>query len=104
MNYKIKNIHLSIEKIGLPAIDYASDSTDVIVELIQGDVYVASFFTYKYLEIIRQKNKKEGEFLNGKYFWAEGMVIVEDCSLRTIKRIVRHLMDEGDFEKVFEKL
>lgn len=104
MNYKIKNIHLSIEKLGLPSIDYNREHTDVIVELIHGDTYVASFFTYESLEILRQKNKKEGHFLNGKYFWSEGMVIVEDCSPRTIKKIVAHLLDEGDFRDVFKKL
>ena len=104
MYYKIKNIHLSIEKLGLSTVDYLNDNTDVIVELIGGDIYVASFFTYKYIETIRQKNKEEGLLLNGRYFWAEGMVIVEDCSARTIRSVVLHLISEGDFKDVFKKL
>lgn len=104
MNYQINKIHLSIEKAGLEEIDYTNENTDVIVELAQGDIYVASFFTYKYLETIRRKNKESGHFLKGKYFWMELMVIVEDCSLKTVKRVVKHLINEGDFEAVFKKL
>lgn len=104
MNYRIKNIHLSVQKLGLPSIDYSREHTDVIVELTQGDVYAASFFTYESLEVIRKKNQENGDFLQGKYFWSECMVIVEDCSLKTVKKVVVHLIDEGDFIDVFKKL
>lgn len=104
MNKIIRKIHLSIEKQGIDKIDYRKESTDVIVELINGDTYVASFFTYTYLELSKARHHKNGAFLGGKYFWAESMVIIDNCSAANIQKVIKHLFAEGDFQTVFKKI
>lgn len=104
MNYQVNKIHLSVEKQDFTDRDYSEEYTDVIVELVNGDVYVASFFTHKNIEEIMLKNKESGDYLSGKYFWVEVMVIVDECSLETVRKIVDQLIDEGDFDLAFRKI
>ena len=104
MSYKIKKIHLSIDRQGYEATDYKNNNTDVIVEMENGNVYIASFFTYNNLEAIRAENRKSGAFLAGKYFWTEKMVFIEEIDLEIIKEVIQDLAEEGDFRKAFRKL
>lgn len=104
MNSGIKRIYLSIEDVGKHPIDYENDNTDVIVQFQNGDLYVASFFAYKNLETLRVQHQKEDEFLKGKYFWADRMVFIENCKKETVWEVVLHLIEEGNFRKIFRKL
>lgn len=104
MNSRINKIHLSIEKSGLEKIEYANENTDVIVEMSNGEVYVASFFTFGNLDLIRQQSKINGNYLSGKYFWAEKMVFLDSCSIDSIKEVIYDLIEEGNFEAAFRKL
>jgi len=79
-------------------------NTDVIVFLADGHKYTASFFTYSFIEQIRNNNKLTGDFLNGKYFWGKNMVLVEECSKDVINPVVKDIIDEGEFSDVFRKL
>ena len=103
---RIIKIHLSVEKQGyhVDQIDYTNESTDVIVEFKGGDTYISTFFTYKNLETKRMEYQNTGEFLGGKYFWEERMVFVDQITEDRIEEVVVHLIDEGDFQKVFRKL
>lgn len=78
--------------------------TDVIVQLDNGDKYVASIFKYSYINKIKQKNTISGEFLHGKYFWVRNMILVDECSESLIRPIVEDVINEGNFPKVFRKL
>lgn len=100
----IRRIHLSIVKQGLIVIDYTNENTDVIVEMKDGEIYVASFFTYKNIATIIEKNKKSGEFLSGKYFWVQGLVLIDKCEMQDVVDVINDLIEEGDFQKVFRKL
>lgn len=101
---EILKIHLSANRQGDEHITHDDDSTDVIVYLENGETYSSSFFSYKNIETIKSENKKTGEYLNGKYFWVEGMVLVDDITMETVKEVIQNLIDEGDFRKVFKKL
>jgi hypothetical protein len=81
-----------------------SGNTDVIVVLADGHKYSASFFTYDFIEQARSKNKRSGDYLNGKYFWEKNMVLVEECSPDVITPVVREIIDEGEFGDVFRRL
>ena len=78
--------------------------TDVVAESDQGERYVASFFSYKSLELLRQRHRKDGDFLDGKYFWAVNMVLIDECTRESIEQVVKDLIEEGDFDHVFRKI
>ena len=106
MNYQIKNLRLSVERqLDRPKnIQYNDDNTDVIIEMENGDIYVSSFFTYRNLETLRKQHQKNGKFLAGKYFWANRMLFAEDITPENVQSIILDLIEEGDFEKVFDKI
>ena len=81
-----------------------SGNTDVIIVLEDGAKYTASFFTYDYIEHIRNMNMMTGEYLGGKYYWAKNMVLVEECSPEIIKPVVMEIIEEGEFSEVFRRL
>ena len=104
MEYEIRQIHLSVEKLGLPDINYGEENTDVIVEMTDGNLYAASFYSYGNLDKVIARHRASGEFLDGKYFWVEGMVFVLNCEMNTIAEVVRYQIDEGDFDRIFKLL
>ena len=104
MNEKIKEIFLTKDQKQEACEDTKNCHTDVIIVFGNGDTFGAPFFSLKGIKKINEENKKSGEFLFGKYFWAERMVIVGSCEMREIRAVIDHLIDEGDFYKVFEKL
>ena len=93
-----------MEKEGLDMLQCERESTDVIVTMENGDRYVAAFFAYKYIEMIRQLNFQSGEFIKGKYFWVKNMVLVDSCCREDILNVIENIIEEGNFESVFEKL
>ncbi|MFC5530332.1 hypothetical protein [Cohnella yongneupensis] len=78
------------------------DNTDVIVTFEDGTRWIASFFTYKNIHTLAQKNQQTGECLRGKYFWGSDMVLVDECSRNRIEEVINHLILKGDFEVIFE--
>ena len=79
-------------------------NTDVIVWLTNGDVFIASFFTYKNISLLKLENQNNGKFLNGSYFWAFNMILIESCEANLIKKVITELIIEGDFKSVFRKI
>ena len=84
--------------------DIFDGNEDIFVEFSNGDRYVATFFTYKNIETLRQKNKKTGEELYGKYFWSSDMILIDDLSLETLKEVIDDLLKNNDFNDVFDKI
>ena len=82
----------------------ANVNTDVVVELRSGEKYIASFFTFQSVALIRQEHLKSGAFLAGKYFWDKNMILIDECSEELITPVIRHLIEEGNFKSVFSKL
>ncbi len=106
----VSSMDLKVKKIYIPNQDYEEVTTvdpgsaDVIVLAESGSKYVASFFSYDDIEEKRRQNKRNGEYLDGLYFWDKNMVIVEECSPKTIQKVVQHLIDEGEFQEAFKLL
>lgn len=80
------------------------DSTDVIVQLSNGEKHAASFFSYAYVANWKITQKAASENFNGKIFWVPNMVIVDQCTKENIVAIIQYLIDEGDFRKAFRLL
>ena len=104
MDDLILNVHLSIEKQGLQEIDYRDDYTDVIVEMLNGDLFVASFFTFQNIKTKEKTNKEKKLFLNGKYFWADRMIITNSIDRKTINEVIEDLLEEGNFFNAFKRI
>ena len=105
MNYglKVSKITLSVEK-EVTEIDYRNTYTDVIVKLENGASFVATFFTYQYFLEQIQYHRQSGDFLSGKYFWTDLMILIEDCSAKNVEAVVEDMIDEGDFLLAFQRL
>lgn len=79
-------------------------NTDVIVTMENGDLFIASFFAYLGIQLLTKTHQSTGEFLEGKYFWAKGMLLIDSCDRKSIENVIDYLLDEGDFLTVFQKL
>lgn len=77
---------------------------DVVVFLNNGDQYIASFVPYSCLEELFQKHELSGEFAGGAYFWSRNMLLIKDNNLETLLIVVNNLLEEGEFQWVFEKV
>ena len=84
--------------------DFLNENTDVIVKFNDGARWVASFFTYRNITKLAEKNKKTGECLNGKYFWASDMILVDEVNRERIEEIIQHLIDENEFRFIFKQI
>lgn len=106
MNSQIKDIWIESEEKGaiIGRTIETNDNSDVIVTFSDGSRYVASFFTYENIEHLRTKNQKTGECMNGQFFWASDMIIVERISRAEIEKIVNHLLSEEEFHLIFDRI
>lgn len=83
--------------------DIHNNNTDVIVKFENGTRWVASLFTYSNISKLVEKNKETGESLNGKYFWASDMLLIDEASRQRIEEVINYLIIEGDFEAIFSQ-
>lgn len=80
------------------------NNTDAIVTFEDGMRWVASFFTYKNIQTLVEKNQRTRECLSGKYFWSSDMKLIDECSRERIEEVVQHLLVDGSFDKKFRRL
>lgn len=80
------------------------DNTDVIITWQDGCRWVASFFSYKNIATITEKNKSTGECHAGTYFWASNMFLIDLVSRQRIEEVIDHLIRENEFETVFTQI
>ena len=66
--------------------------------------YSAPFFTYRNIDTVRKEHEASGEFLHGKYFWANGLTLIDECCRESLEEVIKHLIDEGDFRSVFKSI
>jgi hypothetical protein len=104
MDKKIKTIWIESEDKG-PIIGgqlYTDDNSDVIVTFTDDKRYVATFFTYDNVKTLTEKNKRTGEQLGGKYFWASDMILVERVDRDTIENVIADLIKDNSFDQLFK--
>ncbi|OIK17212.1 hypothetical protein BIV60_00550 [Bacillus sp. MUM 116] len=79
------------------------DNTDVIVTFSNRSKWIASFFTYKNIQTLREKNKQTGESMNGAYFWSSEMVLIDLVSRERIVEVIEYLIENDEFNSVFTR-
>lgn len=106
MNDQIKEIWIESEHKGaiIGGELETNDNSDVIVTFSDNSRAIATFFTYENIEFLRQKNKETGECLNGKFFWASDMIIVDKINRQEVEGIINHLISEADFFEIFDRI
>ncbi len=83
---------------------YIDDNSDVIVTFTDETKFVATFFTYENILALRNKNRMTGECLNGKYFWASDMIIIDQIDRIEIIKVINDLISEEIFDRIFRKI
>ena len=68
------------------------DNMDVIFTLSDGTKWIASFFTYRNILSLARKNKETGECLNGLYFCAADMILIEKLTKDNIQRVLDEIL------------
>ena len=105
MQTEITDIWIESEHVEGPMIggkEFTDDNMDVIVTLADGRKFVASFFTYD-IRTLTEKNRRTGELLSGKYFWASDMILIDRVDRASIEEVMRDLIREGYFDTVFKE-
>ena len=102
----IKNIWIETEEKGTIQSGKAelNDNSDVIVTFENGEKYVATFFTFDNIEWLRQKSQKTGECLNGKYFFATDLILIDKLNREEIIEVINYLINQGEFFTAFDKI
>ena len=77
--------------------DIFNGNIDIHIILSNDDVYVATLFTLKNIEMLMRRDESS-------YFWASDMIIVPDLSHSTIRKAIQEALDDGYFENVCSKI
>ena len=101
---RIQQIYLTRDIRKTHNLKVEDDNTDVILKTKEGEMFVASFFSYNSIKRNALKNQSTHAYLQGKYFLATNVVFVEQCSRELIELVVEDLEEEGNLENVFLKL
>ena len=76
--------------------DENDSNMDVIFTLGNGTKWVATFFTYQNILSLSRKNKVTGECLNGLYFCATDMILIERLNKEDIQRVLNEMIKEDE--------
>ena len=104
MTKRIEQIYLTRDIRKSHNLTVEDDNTDVIIKTKEGEMLVASFFSYNSIKRQVLKNQSTHAYLKGQYFLATNVVFVENCSRELIELVVKDLDEEGNLETVFLKL
>lgn len=104
MALEIKCIYTSAGKSSAGEKESRQGPIDVVVDLVNGEQYVASFFTYRQILELKAWHERTGEYLNGKYFFSKNMVLIDFFSSENIRKVIDHLIEEGEFREVFKAI
>ncbi|RKE57237.1 hypothetical protein DFQ12_2118 [Sphingobacterium detergens] len=77
--------------------DIFNDNIDIHIILSNDDVYVATLFTLKNIDMLMRRD-------DASYFWASDMIIVPDLSHLTIRKAIQEALDDGYFENACSKI
>lgn len=100
----IQRISLTAEQFGNKVLDYDDLNTDVIVRFVNGDEYIATFFSFKNLESLIGAHKQSEAALTDQYYKILNAVIVHDFNHGDLLPVIEHMMVEGDFQLIFKKV
>jgi len=78
-------------------------NSDVIVTFSNRTKWIATFFTYKNIQTLREKNRLSGECLNGNYYWSSDMILIDILNKERIHEVINYLLEKNEFKLIFNK-
>jgi hypothetical protein len=78
-------------------------NSDVIVSFESTAKWVATFFTYENIKTLAKRHAENGDCLNGKYFWATEMILVDELTRKRVEEVVAQLLVDDELERVFSR-
>lgn len=87
-----------------PVIDKHDDNIDVVVRLVDGSRWGATFITARNITAIMENYRETGECLAGEFFWAKNMIVVRELTQELLEKVVHELLGAGELESSFELL
>ena len=85
--------------------DEDDENADVHFELADGSKWCASFYTYRNLFSLSEKNRNTGENLSGKYFIADKPIFISSINKELIISVLNDIIaNETDLSSVFTKV
>ena len=81
--------------------DPTDTNSDVFVTMADSSRWMATFFSYANITSLAAKNRATGECLNGCYFWASDMVLVDEVTRERIEQVIMHFLKTQTFETIF---
>ncbi|MBN1512620.1 MAG: hypothetical protein JXB13_11455 [Phycisphaerae bacterium] len=102
---KIKSMWIEAEEWAPGQWTPSDDNTDVVVTLDDDSKWVASFFSYRNISSLVEKDRRTGECLSGRYFWASDMILVDEVSRKRIEEVTAYLVEQRywEFTAIFQK-
>ena len=94
---KIKSIWFECDSWSEPY-DPNDCNTDVIFTLSDETKWMATFFTYTNILSLQKKNNATGECLNGLYFCATDMILIEKVDKESIGRVLEDLLISEEYK------
>jgi hypothetical protein len=106
MNKIIKSVWIESEEKGAVIGGGApeDDNSDVVVTFNDNNRYIATFFTYTNIARLRRKNELTGECLDGKYFWASDMVLIDKINRESILSVINYMLEIEEFYNAFKQI
>lgn len=99
----IDKIYLSQESEN-QELDFDHLNTEVIVLSDDGNKYRASFICIPELERKISEDQEIKKNVAKKYFWSRSLVIVSNIKKGDLLPMVEYMIEEGDFQLIFEKM
>ena len=81
--------------------DPANCNSDVLVIFSNGTAWAAKFFTYRNVATLSENNRRSGKCLQGGYFWASNMILIDELTRARVEAVVSELLANHEFELVF---
>ena len=93
--YQIESIWLEFECWPGPYDEYDANS-DVQFRLSDGTEWIATFFTYRNISTICERNKVTDNCLGGLYFCATDMILIERLNRESVLLVIEQMMKDDE--------
>jgi spermidine synthase len=89
---------------GVEVVDSRDENVDVLIDVDDGRLYSATFFTIDNLRTLMTHYRETGECAHGVYFWAKDMIVVDSIGKDVIELVVADLISSGEIESCCTRL
>ncbi|MGF9917132.1 hypothetical protein ABEX47_23610 [Paenibacillus ehimensis] len=103
MNHLNRHIWIEAEQWEISEWNEQDCNSDVTVVFQNRSKWIASFFTYKNIQTLREKNMSTGECMNCDYYWSSDMVLIDFISRKRVEEVIEYLLNEDKFVDVFTR-